>query len=75
MWKIVGTISIASVALFIIIRRRDKKYNRGGYYKVVETDETNGSLETDSPIPATWTSLGTIIDRLKHIDYVNFALE
>ena len=55
MWQVVGaTVGLAS-ALYIYHRHRKVRRRK---FCIVEADETSGALETDSPLPGNWTSLG-----------------
>lgn len=53
-WQVVGaTVGLVS-AIFLYRRHRKVKRRK---FCIVEADETSGALETDSPLPASWTSL------------------
>ena len=53
-WQVIGaTVGLAS-AIFLYRRHRKVKRRK---FCIVEADETSGALETDSPLPASWTSL------------------
>ena len=58
MLKVVGTGVVASALIMFYMRRRKTLNNGSSRSFTVMDDESCGSLDTDSPLPSTWTSLG-----------------